>query len=199
MGVAIKYKPKPNYLQHSEMGAFFVSKKMKSTYKKAMQWVARSEGGYVNHPKDPGGATNHGITQRVYDSYRRRKHAGKTTVRYITADEVAEIYRVQYADQVRYDDLPAGVDYAVLDYAINSGVRRSAKAIQRIVGVRADGVIGNVTLAAIDDKSPSLLVKALCDQRLSFLQRLRNWRYFGRGWSRRVMFVRRNALGLTRL
>lgn len=163
-----------------------------------MQLVAVSEGGYVNSRHDPGGATNHGITQRVYNAYRRRKGAPTVTVRYITKDEVAEIYRTQYADQVRYDDLPAGVDYAVLDYAINSGVRRAAKAMQRIVGVKADGIIGNVTLVAIERHSASWLIKTLCTQRLSFLQRLRHWRYFGRGWRKRVVRVQQDSLKMVR-
>lgn len=85
---------------------------MKSTYAAAMKQIRAFEGGFVNHPRDPGGATNFGVTQAVYDDYRASKKLAKRSVKSITEAEVDEIYLTRYANKVRYDDLPAGVDFA---------------------------------------------------------------------------------------
>lgn len=151
------------------------------------------EGGYVNHPKDPGGATNRGVIQRVYDGYRRRKGLPTQSVRAISDDEVREIYRTQYWNAVRGDDLPAGVDLAVWDFGVNSGPSRAIKYLQRILGVRQDGKIGEVTLAAVAERDPRELAVKLCNDRLAFVMRLRTWPTFGKGWKRRIDSVRTAA------
>lgn len=152
-----------------------------------MQWILASEGGYVNHPKDPGGATNFGVTQRTYDAWRWRKQLPARSVRQITMDEVHAIYAEGYLDRVRFDDLPAGVDYAVADYAVNSGPGRAIKELQRLLRVADDGVIGPITMTALDRAHPARLIHDLCTARMAFLRRLRHWPTFGRGWTRRVM------------
>ena len=152
-----------------------------------LPWLLVHEGGYVNHPKDPGGATNKGVTQRVYDGFRRRRGMGGQSVKHISDDEVAAIYRAQYFDAIRGDDLPAGLDYAMFDFAVNSGPSRAAKFLQRRLGVTADGVIGNQTLGAIEGESVADLIDGLCHDRLEWMKTLRTWKTFGRGWRRRVM------------
>lgn len=160
----------------------------------SLKWTLAYEGGYVNHKDDPGGATNKGITQRVYDAYRRRLGQAPQSVRLITNDEVAQIYKDQYWDRVRADDLPTGVDFAVWDYAVNSGVKQAAKDLQRVVGVRVDGVIGELTLAAVEKYDPVDIVTRLCERRLALCKTLKNrktgkklWPIFGKGWQRRIM------------
>lgn len=160
---------------------------MKANYAKCLELVLKHEGGYVNHPKDPGGATNFGVTQAVYDAY--RPHA-KQSVKFITGSEVAAIYRKQYWDKIKGDELPAGVDYAVFDFAVNSGVSRSAKYLQRLVGVGDDGQIGPATLSAVRAKNAATLATDLCHKRLLFLQGLKTFATFGKGWTRRVNEVR---------
>jgi lysozyme family protein len=160
---------------------------MKENLEVALAWVLAHEGGFVNHPKDPGGATNKGVTQRVYDGYRTRKGLAPRSVRGISAEEVAEIYRAQYWQAVRGDDLPAGLDYAVFDYAVNSGPRRAAMDLQRELGVKVDGVIGQITLAACARADVFDLIVRLCERRMRFLRALKHWPTFGRGWTRRVM------------
>lgn len=164
-----------------------------SNYDRALTLVLKHEGGYVNHPADPGGATNKGITQAVYNDYRRRKGRMTQSVRSITDAEVADIYRRQYAEAVRFDDLPGGVDYAVFDYAVNSGVSRASKELQRVVGADVDGHIGERTLAACLRLTPGTIINGLCDRRMKFLRGLKTWRTFGKGWSRRVAGVRAEA------
>lgn len=168
---------------------------MKSNFQKCLNLVLIHEGGYVNHPADPGGATNKGVIQRVYNAYRKRKGQSARSVRHITDAEVRDIYKRQYWDRVEGDDLPYGVDYAVFDYAVNSGTARAENEIQRVLGsVTVDGQIGQVTLAAIEDADPKKLIVDLCNRRMRFLKRLKHWKTFGRGWTRRIDGVRKHAL-----
>lgn len=166
-----------------------------ANFDKTTEWLLIHEGGYVNHPKDPGGATNRGVTQAVYDGYRRRKGKRQQSVRYIEDAEVYDIYRTQYWDKVSGDDLPSGLDYAVYDFAVNSGPRRAVQFLQRIIGVEDDGVMGNVTLGRIRELQAEggeigeigEIIERLCTDRWNWMQTLRTFRTFGRGWTRRVM------------
>ena len=159
-------------------------------FERAQDVLGAHEGGYVNHPRDPGGETNKGVTKRVYDAYRRRAGLVPRSVRQITDAEVYDIYRRQYWNAASCDDLPHGVAYCVFDGAVNSGVSQSAKWLQRAVGVTADGVIGVKTLAAAADKPAAEVIDSMCDQRLAFMKRLRQWDSFKNGWTRRVAEVR---------
>lgn len=147
--------------------------------------VLKHEGGWSDHPADPGGATNLGITLATLAAYRGRK-VTKADVKALTKQEAGRIYRDKYWDTVRGNDLPKGLDFAVFDYAVNSGPSRAAKALQAILGVPQDGKIGPLTLAAATVKDTQWLIAAYCRKRLSFLERLKTWRVFGRGWKRRV-------------
>lgn len=174
---------------------------MKKTYRAALRLVLAHEGGYVDHPLDPGGATNLGITRRTLAAWRRVKpwrKLPKSEVREPTRREAGRIYRARYWDAVCADKLPGGVDYAVFDYAVNSGVARAAKALQRVAGARADGIVGPMTLAAVARHHPKTIIRRLISRRMSFLQRLRTWKTFGRGWTARVNGVLAAALEMER-
>lgn len=169
-----------------------------ATYVQVMPLLLGHEGGYVNHPRDPGGETNMGITRRVYRAYRKSKGLGDQSVRLIARAEVEEIYRHQYWDVIRGDALPAGVDYAVFDAAVNSGPGRGARWLQKAAGAAADGVVGIMTITAARDYAagPAALVRRVCAIRLGFLRALTNWRTFGKGWARRVAEVEREGVAL---
>ncbi|RWK20700.1 MAG: N-acetylmuramidase, partial [Mesorhizobium sp.] len=157
--------------------------------------VLAHEGGYSNHPADPGGATMKGVTQRVYDAYRKSKGLALRSVKRITGQELFEIYDRQYWDAVKGDLLPSGVDYVVFDGAVNSGPKQSIIWLQRALGPlykgRLDGVMGVGTIAAVQAcNDHDALIDRICDQRLIFLQHLNTWPVFGRGWSSRVAEVR---------
>ena len=169
---------------------------MRENLETALKHVLVHEGGFVNHKDDPGGATNRGVTQRVYDAYRDRQGQSRRSVRAITAEEVADIYKRQYWDAIRGDDLPSGLDYAVFDYAVNSGPRRAAQDLQRELGVAVDGVIGNVTLAGVAKADVYDLIDRLCARRMRFLKGLKHWRTFGKGWTRRVTDVAEIAMAM---
>lgn len=91
-----------------------------------MKLIRQFKGGNVNHPRDPGGATNFGVTQAVYDEYRVSRRDTKRSVKLVTEAEVDDIYLTRYANKVRYDELPAGIDFATLDGAVNSGERNGS-------------------------------------------------------------------------
>lgn len=150
------------------------------------------EGGFSDHKDDPGGATMKGVTQRVYDAWRKRRSLPLRSVRLIEEADLQAIYRKQYWDAVKGDRLPAGVDYVVFDGAVNSGPAQSVKWLQRALGsVKVDGVIGEATLAAIEAyPDHDQLVALMIGRRLAFLQALKTWRVFGGGWSRRVAQVK---------
>lgn len=168
---------------------------MKQSYDASLAAVLRSEGGYVNDPRDPGGATNKGVTQAVYNDYRQKLGSPTRTVKQITPSEIAAIYKNRYWDAVRGDELPAGVDYAVFDLAVNSGVSRAVRFLQDVCCVNADGNIGPVTIAAASH-NPKHIVEALMDKRLNFLRSLGTFSHFGKGWTNRCNEVRAKALGM---
>lgn len=159
---------------------------MRENFAPSLAAVLRSEGGYVNDRRDPGGATNQGVTQRVYDDFRRRQGLDPRSVRGIEASEVAALYRRNYWDACRCDDLPGGVDYFVFDFAVNSGVNRAIRYLQRAVHATEDGQIGPATLAAVRAVAPSLIVNDMAASRQAFLEQLPTFDHFGKGWTRRV-------------
>lgn len=163
------------------------------TFGQALSLVLKHEGAYVDHPRDPGGATNLGVTIGTLSSWLGRK-ATKAEVRALKSATVAPIYEKNYWKAARCDELPAGVDYAVFDFAVNSGVSRSIMALQRAVGVADDGKIGPITLKVVRNTDPAVLIKRLCTDRLSFLTRLSTWKTFGKGWLNRVQGVEKEAL-----
>lgn len=165
------------------------------SYSAALKATLVHEGGWSDRPDDPGGATMKGVTQAVYDGFRRRKGLKLRSVRLIETAELQEIYRRQYWDAIRGDELPRGLDYAVFDGAVNSGPSRSAKWLQAALGtVKVDGEIGEATLAALEaHPDHDALIAAICARRMTFLKSLKTWKSFGKGWSRRVAGV--EALG----
>lgn len=151
------------------------------------------EGGYVDHPKDPGGVTNFGITRATLAAWRGRP-VSRDEVRDLTRGEAEAIYRARYWAPVKGDALPPGLDLVALDAAVNSGVPRSVQWLQRALGVPADGRIGPVTLQAAQAAAPAEVIARACALRRGFLQGLRGWGSFGRGWSRRLARVEATAL-----
>ena len=170
---------------------------MLANYKTCLAAVLKYEGGYSNNPADPGGATMKGITQKVYDVWRRKQGLGIQSVRSISQPEVESIYKNNYWDVVRGDDLPSGLDLAVFDYAVNSGPGRAIRQLQKVLGVQQTGVMNAATIAAAK-KNPESWA-ALCNERLAFMKRLDTWPVFGKGWESRVNDVRKKAGSLSSL
>ncbi len=166
---------------------------MDRNFARALALVLKSEGGWSDNPKDPGGATMKGVTLANFRRY-VKADATKDDLRHITDAQIATVYRRFYWDAVAGAELPDGVDYAVFDFAVNSGPGRAAKYLQAVVGTLQDGRIGPATVKAAAAKPAGVVIDALCDARLAFLKRLGTWATFGRGWSDRVKSVRFQAM-----
>lgn len=160
---------------------------------RAIREILKHEGGYVDHPRDPGGATNKGITIATFRRY-INPNGTKQDLRKLTTAQAVVVYKRQYWDAVMGDDLPSGVDYAVADFAVNSGPSRAAKYLQRVVGAKQDGRIGPETLSRVMVMDRAKVINQLCDDRLAFMKRLKIWPTFKNGWSRRVSEVRALSL-----
>ena len=170
---------------------------MKTNFDKCLEMLLHHEGGYVWHPEDPGGETNLGVTRAVYEQWVGRQ-VMDGEMKTLTPDDVAPIYKKNYWDKVRGDDLPGGLDWAAFDWAVNSGAGRPAKAIQRCVGATQDGAIGPKTLAAIANKEPDKIIEYVHDIRQKFYERLKTFKTFGRGWTRRNAETLKAALEMSR-
>ena len=166
---------------------------MKQNFDHCMEMLLHHEGGYSAHPKDPGGRTNLGVTQRVYEAWVGRE-VTEQEMRDLTVEDVKPIYRANYWDAVWGDHLPSGVDWSVFDWAVNSGPARAVKALQRIVGTVSDGVVGPKTMQAVMDMDPIKIIDMMYEERQRFYQGLSTFDTFGRGWTRRNKETRQAAL-----
>lgn len=168
----------------------------KETYEKALANVLRHEGGYTNHPRDPGGPTNFGIT--IYD-YRLYidKNGTAQDVKNMSVDQAKEIYKSKYWDVLRCDDLPVGLDYSVFDFGVNSGVGRAGEFLRRSLDFPVTPkIITDEVIDAVQRRNARDLICGINDMRLAFLKRLKTWPSFGRGWTRRVAEVKAVSLEL---
>lgn len=165
-----------------------------SGFARSLAHVLVYEGGKVDDPRDPGGRTNQGVIQRVYDAYRALHSLPRRDVYLMEDTERDEIYRKQYWDAVRGDDLPDGVDFSTFDGGVNSGPGESIVWLQRALGSlytgRIDGILGMGTLAALRSVNDyDALISRMEAERLQFLRSLKNWSVFGNGWASRVKQV----------
>ena len=161
----------------------------KKNFDRCFDMLLKHEGGFVNHPEDPGGATNFGVTKRVMQEFLGRA-VSMGEMKALTPDDVKPVYKKLYADKVRFDDLPSGLDWAVLDWAVldwavNSGPGRAAKALQKIVGAKQDGAIGPMTLQAVENFDASETIEKLHSSPQKFYEGLSHFKTFGKGWTRR--------------
>ena len=157
---------------------------MKKNFDKCLAMLLKHEGGFVDHPKDPGGMTNLGVTKAVYDKWIGREST-EEEMRGLTQDDVAPIYRENYWNRLKCDDLPSGLDFCVFDWGVNSGTGRAAKALQKVVGANPDGAIGPKTLALINKQDPKYMIEEFGKIRQEFYEGLSTFKTFGKGWSRR--------------
>lgn len=163
----------------------------------SLPFVLRWEGGFVNHPNDPGGATNKGVTQRVYDNWRGRNGQARQDVRNIDDDEVHAIYESDYWLPPRCDQLDSPLDQVQFDTAVNMGVGRAARFLQQAVGADVDGAIGKDTLQCVADCDPGAALVAYCDIRERYYRRLVETNpklgVFLNGWMNRLNSLRQQV------
>jgi lysozyme family protein len=169
-----------------------------ANFTRIIEQVLQIEGGVSDRPadQDPGKLTNRGVTQAVYDQWRGLKNLPPKSVREITTQEAVAIYKANYWRPIQGDKLPAGIDYAVLDYAVNSGPAQAVKDLQRVLGCAADGIVGLATLEALAVAELPDVINAYCDRRLAFMKKLKNWKHNQNGWTKRVAHVRAQSLAM---
>lgn len=165
---------------------------MSTAFETGLAQVLKYEGGFVNDPRDPGGMTNLGVTRRVWEGW-THKPTCEADMRALKPANVSPLYRVQYWNAVSGDQLPGAIAFCVFDFAVNAGVNRAARYVQRIVGVNEDGHIGPATLAALDKwltkHSVAEFVKQYADTKRAFYKALPTFDRFGKGWLNRVAEV----------
>lgn len=166
---------------------------MKENWQQALEAVLQHEGGFVNHPSDPGGMTNLGCTKTTWEEWTGHP-CDEKVMRNLQPSDVAPLYKRRYWDKVHGDELPAGIDYFCFDTAINSGPGRAIKLLQGCVGVEVDGALGPMTLKAVIAANQPELIEQYAAARLAFLRSLPTWGTFGKGWERRVLEVKQTAL-----
>lgn len=170
---------------------------MRSNFANCMKHLLIHEGGFVNHPSDPGGITNLGVTKAAWEAYVGHE-VTEQDMRSLTPELVEPFYKARYWDVCRCDELQSGLDYLIFDIAVNSGCGRAAKFLQEELGVGADGSIGSRTLAAYRLRLGDTvqLINNIAGRRDAFWKALKTYMVFGKGWSRRGNEVRETALSM---
>lgn len=166
---------------------------MNANFEQCFEHTLKEEGGYVNNPKDPGGRTNLGVTQKAWEAYVGHP-VTEQDMRDLTPAVVKPFYKERYWNVCRCDDLPSGVDFTVFDIAVNAGPGRAAKFLQEAVGATPDGSIGPRTIAATASFGANTLINKICDRRESYYRSLPTFPTFGRGWLARTERIRADAL-----
>jgi len=173
---------------------------MAENFDYCLKIILHHEGGYVNHPKDPGGETNLGVTKRVYEAWCMKNDLHQKDMKDLTIEDVAPIYEKNYWGRLKCDKLPIGLDLCVFDFGVNAGTGRAAKYLQRVIGAAADGAIGPNTLLKVKEfVSSEGLDAAIQDYqaaRQKYYESLSTFETFGRGWTRRVTETTDSAMSM---
>ncbi len=168
-----------------------------TTFKDCLAVILKEEGGYVNHPRDPGGMTNLGVTKRTWEEW-THKPATEKDMRALTPDLVAPLYEARYWKAIRCDQMPGPLALCVFDFSVNAGPNRAGRYLQRIVGAVQDGQVGPATIAAVNafvaSHGVAEAVRQYQDARRAYYKQLPTFKTFGKGWLRRVVDVETAAL-----
>lgn len=166
------------------------------TFQECLHIILELEGGYANHPLDPGGPTNWGITQGLYDAWTKVHRQERNSVYSIKQTHVTQIYHEQFWEPIKGELLPVGLNLAVFDCAVHSGPVQAIKILQRLVNLKADGMLGSRTLSAVNNAGIPLkeLILQYNAARMKFLRTLRGWRTFARGWTKRLEKIEKACL-----
>jgi lysozyme family protein len=146
-------------------------------FDQAFERLIGHEGGYVNDPRDPGGETKFGISKRSYPA---------EDIKALTLERAKAIYRRDFWGVAGCDAVPDAIKFDLFDMAVNSGPVTAIKTLQRSAGVTPDGLLGPITLQALNSTPAPRLVARFNGNRLDFMTDLKTWPVFGKGWAKRV-------------
>lgn len=168
-----------------------------SGFLRALPVVLENEGGYVDHPDDPGGATNQGVTQRAYNEWREEKGLGLRPVREMTTEERNAIYYEGYWHPAHCEEWPWPLNLHVFDAAVNHGPKQAIRLLQKAVGASVDGIVGPETRRKVEALDVEEVVRRLRWKRLEFYGEIVKGRpqsaTFLVGWIRRVKHLEEAA------
>ena len=170
---------------------------MTNNFRDCLELVLKHEGGFVDHPKDPGGMTNLGVTKKVWEEWVGHPVTEKD-MRELTPAIVAPMYEMRYWRTSYCEKLPRGLDLLVFSMAVNAGSGRSVKLLQDAIGVLPDGVIGPNTMAKINEANVETLIDKFSEARTDYYKGLKLFPVFGRGWLNRTDTERLEALQLAK-
>ena len=170
---------------------------MIGNFKECLDLVLKSEGGFVNHPSDPGGMTNLGVTKRVWEEYTGHE-ADEKIMRGLTPEKVAPLYEQRYWRPTYCEVLPRGLDLLIFSMGINAGTGRCVKLLQSSIGCVADGVIGPRTMELIKSANVADLIRKYSEARREYYRSLKNFPTFGKGWLARVDREESEALNMAK-
>jgi lysozyme family protein len=170
---------------------------MTQNFRDCLELVLKHEGGFVNHPKDPGGMTNLGVTKKVWEDWIGHE-VDEKAMRALTPAIVAPMYEMKYWRTSYCEKLPRGLDLLVFSMAVNAGSGRSVKLLQDAIGVVADGVIGPRTMAQINQSNVETLIDKFSEARTAFYKGLKTFPVFGKGWLSRTDKERLEALDMAK-
>lgn len=166
------------------------------SFREALEKVLKHEGGYVNDKNDLGGETNLGVTKKTYTQWCMEQDFHPKDMKDLTVDDVEPIYKRNYWDRMKCDELDPGVAYFIFDFGVNSGPKRAAEYLQSAVGCAIDGSIGPITIAAANEKDSIHIIDQLHRERQHFYEKLKTFEHFGKGWTRRNQEAKDSALKL---
>ena len=177
---------------------------MSDNFDQCFNIVLKTEGGFQDDPHDKGnrlsdgrqGCTNMGVTQATWEAWVGHQ-VTHDDMKALTPDDIKPLYKKNFWASCRCSELPEGLDYALYDLSVNSGVGRAIRFLQMILGVTADGVIGVQTMQAVKSADDRDLIRKLCNYRLTFLQGLPDWNRYGITWGNRVASVEKTAISMT--
>ena len=168
---------------------------MIENFQKSLALMLKSEGHFVNHPSDPGGMTNLGVTKKAWEAYVGRQ-VDEAEMRALTPEIVAPFYKARYWNPCKCDQLPLGIDYAVFDFAVNAGASRASRTMQSALGTAADGIVGPATIGVATNADPDEFLEKFSAAKEQFYRNLPTFEHFGKGWLRRVSEVKQTAEGM---
>lgn len=168
---------------------------MIGNFKHCLDLVLKSEGGWVNHPSDPGGETNLGVTKRVWEEYVGHP---VESLKKLTKEDVAPLYELKYWRPCYGEVLPRGLDFVVFSMGVNAGPGRSVKLLQQSIGCVSDGVIGPRTRELISASNTATLIAKFSETRREYYRSLKTFPIFGKGWLARVDKEESEALDMVK-
>jgi lysozyme family protein len=166
-------------------------------FKECLDLVLKSEGGYINHSSDPGGRTNLGVTQRVWEEYTGHE-ADEKIMRGLTPEKVAPLYEQRYWRPCYGEILPKGLDFLCFSFGVNAGSGRAVKLLQQSLGLVSDGIIGPRVMQKLRESNIADVIKGFSESRREYYKSLKTFPIFGKGWIARTDREEQEALQMVK-